>query len=184
MFEIKKSKIEGCIELFPKVFEDSRGRLVKVFHKTIFKSFGLESEFSEEYYSRSFKNVIRGLHFQIPPKDHEKVVYCIDGSVFDVVVDIRKGSPTYGKYDTFELNSRSANIVYIPKGLAHGFCSMSDSSTLVYKTSSTYDSECDAGILWNSMGINWPTSDPIISDRDKNFCEFNSYESPFFFNKS
>ena len=179
MFECKKSKIEGCVELFPSVFEDNRGSFVKVFHKNYFQNFGLESNFVEEYYSHSFKNVIRGLHFQMPPEDHSKVVYCLAGSAFDVVVDLRRGSPTYGKTATFELNSKTANMVYIPKGMAHGFCSTSESTTMVYKTSTVYDPGCDAGILWNSIGIVWPTLSPIMSERDKSFSDFQSFDSPF-----
>ena len=84
--------------------------------------------FQEDYYSKSLKGVIRGLHFQLPPQEHSKIVYCVNGSVFDVVVDLRVGSPTFGKYETFNLNSNDANMIYIPKGLAHGFCSLSESS--------------------------------------------------------
>ena len=179
MFECKKSIIDGCIEIFPKVFEDERGSFVKVFHKTNFENLNLEGDFAEEYYSRSFKNVIRGLHFQIPPADHTKLVYCIEGVAFDVVVDLRQGSPTYGQYETFTLDSKLANMVYIPKGMAHGFCSISDSSTLIYKTSTVYDPKCDTGVLWNSIGIPWPTLSPIMSERDKQFLEFKFFKSPF-----
>ena len=179
MFETRKSKIDGCLEILPRVFRDDRGIFVKVFHKNIFADLGLEYNFVEEYYSQSFKNVIRGLHFQVPPEDHVKLVYCIDGAAFDVVLDLRKGSPTYGKYDTFTLDSKHANMVYIPSGMAHGFCSISDSSTLVYKTSTVYDPECDSGILWNSVNITWPTLQPVMSERDKNFDDFLNFKSPF-----
>lgn len=179
MFECQKSKLKGCLEIFPKVFKDDRGSFVKVFHKPNFKSLDLEGNFVEEYYSRSFKNVIRGLHFQVPPADHTKLVYCIEGLVFDVVLDLRKDSPTYGQYATFTLDASLANMVYIPKGMAHGFCSISNSSTLVYKTSTIYESDYDKGILWNSLDIPWPTSSPIISERDRSFSEFNFFKSPF-----
>ena len=181
MFKIKRSKIDGCCELTPNIFEDNRGSFVKVFHDEAFADLGLENKFAEEYYSKSFKGVIRGLHFQVPPEDHVKLVYCISGSVFDVVVDLRVGSPTFGQYDTFNLCADDANMVYIPKGMAHGFCSLSESSTLVYKTSTTYNPTCDSGILWNSVDIDWPDKDPVLSNRDKNFCDFKSFKSPFFF---
>ena len=179
MFQIKKSKIDGCLEIFSRVQKDNRGSFVKVFHKPAFQKLGIESEFEEEYYSQSFKNVIRGLHFQLPPKDHDKIIFCINGSVLDVVVDLRKESPTYGKHHSFELNAKQANMIYIPKGMAHGFCSISESSTLVYKTSTVYDPKYDSGILWNSLDINWPTNDPIMSDRDKDFLDFSLFKSPF-----
>tara|TARA_Y100000590_G_scaffold460053_1_gene618522 strand:+ start:1240 stop:1782 length:543 start_codon:yes stop_codon:yes gene_type:complete len=179
MFKVNESKIQGCFELLPNIFQDSRGHFIKVFHKEVFKELGLENNFSEEYYSRSFKDVIRGLHFQVPPKEHAKLVYCTEGSVFDVVLDLRGGSATYGKYDTFNLNSIKSNLLYIPKGIAHGFCSTSEISTLVYKTTTVYDEDCDAGILWNSVGISWPTNKPILSKRDKSFPVLDSFKTPF-----
>ena len=179
MFEIKQSKIEGCFEITPKIFNDERGSFVKVFHNKAFNQAGLESNFVEEYYSKSLKGVIRGLHFQTPPEEHVKLVYCIEGSVFDVVVDLRLGSKTYGKFETFTLNSKDANMIYIPKGIAHGFCSLSELSTLIYKTSTVYSPSQDSGILWNSVGINWPSEVSIISNRDKGFVDFKSFDSPF-----
>lgn len=179
MFDIKRSKIDGCLELIPSIFEDHRGSFVKVFHQDAFASAGLENSFTEEYYSKSLKGVIRGLHFQIPPKDHVKVVYCVQGSVFDVVLDLRVGSPTFGEYEVFSLTAKDANMVYIPKGMAHGFCSLSEASILVYKTSTVYDANYDSGIRWDSAGIQWPTETPIVSDRDKQFPTFQSFKSPF-----
>tara|TARA_Y200000002_G_scaffold367831_1_gene360273 strand:- start:65 stop:619 length:555 start_codon:yes stop_codon:yes gene_type:complete len=179
MFEIKKTKISGCLELIPNIFDDKRGLFVKVFHQNAFASAGLETNFTEEYYSKSIKGVIRGLHFQIPPKDHVKVCYCVQGSVFDVVLDLRLGSPTFGEHEVFSLTAKDANMVYIPKGMAHGFCSLSESSILVYKTSTVYDANYDSGIRWDSAGIQWPTESPIMSDRDKEFIDFQSFKSPF-----
>ena len=132
MFNVKQSKIKGCLQLTPKIFNDERGSFIKVFHNEAFKSLELEENFLEEYYSKSHKGVIRGLHFQLPPHEHAKMVYCVNGSVFDVVVDHRVGSTTFGQCETFNLNSSDANMIYIPKGLAHGFCSLSESSTLIY----------------------------------------------------
>ena len=122
MFVLNKSKIAGCFELQPKVFEDVRGRFVKVFHEQAFAAQGLQTDFVEEYYSVSYKNVIRGMHFQLPPMDHVKMVYCVEGEVLDAVVDLRVGSLTYGQYALFELTAAKANSIYIPKGMAHGFC--------------------------------------------------------------
>ena len=179
MFALKPSNISGCFELQPKVFEDTRGRFVKVFHDLAFAEKSLETHFAEEYYSISIKNVIRGMHFQLPPRDHVKVVYCVQGEVMDVVVDLRIGSPTYGHYAAFELSAVKANSIYIPKGMAHGFCVLSELAIMVYKVSTVYSPEHDAGISWDSMGIPWPTMDANLSLRDQNFPKFAQFDSPF-----
>jgi len=182
--QIKLNKIPGCYEIIPKVFEDHRGRFVKTFHRDIFQSFGLETEFHEEYYSVSSQNVLRGLHFQRPPQDHVKLVYCLVGEVMDVVVDLRLGSPKYGKFEQFNLSATKANMVYIPSGLAHGFYVVSETATLMYKTSTVYSPNHDAGILWNSVGIPWPNLDPVLSERDQKWETFAAFKSPFQYHPS
>lgn len=179
MFELKPSKLAGCFELQPKVFDDVRGRFVKVFHEQAFAAQGLETNFAEEYYSVSHRNVVRGLHFQLPPMDHVKMVYCVQGEVLDAVVDLRVGSPTYGQYALFELNATKANSIYIPKGMAHGFCARSNQAIMVYKVSTIYSPAHDAGVLWNSVGIQWPTNEAILSARDNGFPSFDNFVSPF-----
>jgi dTDP-4-dehydrorhamnose 3,5-epimerase len=179
MFDLKPSKISGCFELQPKVFEDTRGRFVKVFHDKTFATQGLETNFSEEFYSVSHKNVIRGLHFQLPPMDGIKMVYCVAGKILDAVVDLRVGSPTYGQFELFKLSSTKANIVYIPKGVAHGFCVLSEQAILVYKVSTVYSPLHDSGVLWNSVGIPWPTTEAILSARDATFSRLDEFISPF-----
>ena len=179
MFEFKPSKINGCFELQPKAFEDNRGRFVKVFHEQAFAAQGLETDFAEEYYSVSHKDVIRGLHFQLPPMDHVKMVYCVEGGVLDAVVDLRVGSPTQGKYELFELSADKANTLYIPKGMAHGFCALSPKAIMVYKVSSVYSPAHDAGVRWNSAGIPWPTTAAVLSDRDATLPTLAQFESPF-----
>lgn len=179
MFNVKPSQIADCFELQPKIFEDVRGRFVKVFHKEYFAAHGLETNFVEEYYSLSYKNVVRGMHFQLPPADHVKMVYCVQGEVMDAVVDLRVGSPTYKKIALFELSAFKANSIYIPKGMAHGFCALSEQAIMVYKVSTMYSPSEDAGILWNSVGIQWPTTEGIISSRDQNFPTLDQFESPF-----
>lgn len=179
MLSLAKTGIGGCWEVQPRVFEDSRGSFVKVFNKDLFNSLGLETNFCEEYYSHSSKGVIRGLHFQTPPADHVKVVYCVQGTVFDVVLDLRVGSPTYGQSATFQLSAERGNFLYIPKGLAHGFCVTSNRATLVYKVSSGYSPAHDQGVLWSSLDIKWPCSKPIVSSRDSSFQPVSMFESPF-----
>lgn len=182
--KIISTKIPGCYEIFPVIHKDPRGVFVKTFHHQTFKEFGLNTVFREEYYSTSYKNVIRGLHFQLPPNDHIKLVYCTLGIVKDVVVDLRLNSPTYGNHVSINLSSEIGNMLYIPKGIAHGFCVLSKTSTLVYKTSAIYNSNMDTGIKWNSVKISWPNKNIIISERDKSFPTLKDFNSPFRFKKN
>lgn len=179
--DIRTTTIPECYEITPKVFQDARGKFIKTFHQHIFEDHQLDTNFSEEYYSVSCQNVLRGLHFQLPPMDHTKIVYCVLGEVIDVIVDLRVGSPTYGKYEMFELSADKANMIYIPNGLAHGFYVISQTAILIYKVSTVYDSELDAGIHWNSAGIPWPFQSPITSGRDEQLQSFSDFESPFIY---
>lgn len=121
MFSLNSASISGCYEIIPSVMVDSRGSFTKVFEFEAFFNLGLETSFTEEYYTTSYRNVIRGMHFQVPPNDHVKIVYCVYGDVFDVVLDLRNGSKTYGKVNTFNLSAKRGNYLYLPKGVAHGF---------------------------------------------------------------
>ena len=177
--EVNELNNSGCFELLPDIYNDNRGLFVKTFQKNIFRDFGLEFDFEEEYYSCSKKGVLRGLHFQLPPHEHSKLVYCIEGNVFDAVVDLRINSMTYGEYVTVELSAKKANMLYVPPGLAHGFYVLSKRATMVYKVSTVYSPKYDTGILWNSTGIPWPDKNPIISKRDSQFLKFEQFKSPF-----
>lgn len=180
---LKATKLAGYYEIENDKFIDHRGIFVKTFHEDVFKQYDLVTNFSEEYYSISKKNVIRGLHFQLPPTEHEKVVYCSAGEVMDVVVDLRKGSPTYGCFEIVMLSSDKANMLYIPKGLAHGFQVLSDIAIMMYKVTSIYSPEDDSGILWNSLDIPWDTKEIIMSERDKDFVKFDDFTTPFVFER-
>lgn len=179
VMQINKTRIPGCYEITPLIFKDERGIFVKTFHQEVFAQNRLETHYAEEYYSSSHQDVLRGLHFQIPPKDHTKLVYCIAGEVIDAVVDLRIGSPTYGEFETFKLNAEKGNMIYIPPGLAHGFYVVSQNAILLYKVTTVYSPEHDSGIHWNSVGIPWPGDDPIISKRDSEFVALSDYVSPF-----
>lgn len=179
MFALKETRISGCYQIQPRIFDDSRGRFIKVFNSEEFSKLNLETGFAEEYYSHSRRSVIRGMHFQAPPSDHVKLVYCVHGEVQDVVLDLRKGSPTYGQAAVIKLSAEQGNFVYIPKGLAHGFCATSEIATLVYKVSTVYDPQKDSGVLWNSFGCEWATSNPIVSERDTSFEPLGQFDSPF-----
>lgn len=182
--QIHATHIPGCFELELNVFQDQRGRFVKTFHQEIFASHQLETHFAEAYYSYSTKNVLRGLHFQIPPKDHTKMVHCAQGAIIDAVVDLRVGSPTYGEFEVFELTAEKGNLVYIPPGLAHGFYIASDTALVMYQVSTVYAPEHEGGLLWNSTGIPWPSSNPIISDKDQAWVTLAEFESPFVYQSS
>jgi dTDP-4-dehydrorhamnose 3,5-epimerase/CDP-3, 6-dideoxy-D-glycero-D-glycero-4-hexulose-5-epimerase len=165
--------IEGCM------FEDLRGLFLKTFNQSIFSDLGLETNYKERYYSKSHKEVIRGMHFQTPPCDHVKIVNVLQGKILDVVVDIRKDSPTYTKYFSIELNDNDGQFLYIPKGFAHGFKALTDNTIVEYNQTTEYNRECDCGIRWDSFGFDWHLSNPIISERDSAFCALNDYSSPF-----
>ena len=183
ILEKRETAIPGCFELVPRKTEDERGCFVKTFHRNDFESLGLETEWREEYYSVSRKGVLRGLHFQLPPHDHVKLVYCTSGEVLDAVVDLRVGSPMYGRHVLFQLNAPQANMIYIPRGCAHGFYTVSDTATMMYKVSTVYAPEADGGVLWNSLGIPWPDRNPVISKRDTEFAPFAEFKSLFQFQK-
>lgn len=178
--QIRETDIPGCFEIVPRLLTDERGSFVKTFHHDTFQQHGLETEWREEYYSVSRKGVLRGLHFQIPPHAHAKLVYCTAGRVLDAVLDLRIGSPAYQRHELFELDAETAHMLYLPKGVAHGFYTLSDSATMMYKVSTVYAPACDTGILWNSAGIPWPDKTPIVSARDKAFPVFADFRAnPF-----
>lgn len=160
-------------------FQDNRGGFRKIFNSELFKKYGLETEYKEFYYSVSHKNVIRGMHFQLPPFDHIKLVYVSKGCIKDVVVDLRKESPTYRQCFSIELNENVARYLYIPRGFAHGFLSLEEGSIVNYFQTSCYSKECDCGIAYDSIGFDWKVSDAEISDRDLNHVSLCDFISPF-----
>ena len=174
-----QTTIPGCFELQPNVFKDDRGRLVKTFHKDSFLALDLATDFTEEYYSISKKGVLRGLHFQVPPHDHVKCVTCLSGKIFDVVVDLRKQSPTYKHHFSIELNAEKGNMLYIPAGLAHGFYALTENTIFLNRTTTVYEPSCDTGIKWDSCGIEWPVSNPILSEKDQQMIPLDAFKSPF-----
>ncbi len=181
-FEFKKSPIEGLYEIFPKVFGDSRGYFFEVYNEEEFKKAGLSMEFVQDNQSASTKGVLRGLHFQtLHPQG--KLVRAVSGKVYDVAVDLRKDSKTFGKYYGVVLDSEQQNQFYIPKGFAHGFYVLSDTAVFAYKCTDFYHPEDEDGIMWNdeSLGIDW-TFDaetiPNLSKKDMEhpaFCHDKAY---------
>jgi len=173
--------LNGIKVLSPFVFEDSRGNFVKPYHEEQLTTLGIEFELKEEFYSTSCSGVLRGMHFQLPPHAHQKIIYCIAGEVEDVLLDLRKESATYGQSVSIRLSAENKHVVYVPKGFAHGFYSVKDNTCLVYKTDAVHAPEYDKGVLWNSFGHAWPSSEmePIISERDLGHKTFKVFKSPF-----
>lgn len=175
------SEIEGLLVIEPKVFADERGVFFETYSKRILKEAGLDVEFVQDNQSSSKKGVLRGLHFQNPPYAQGKLVRVLRGSVWDVAVDIRKGSPTYGRHYATELNDKNNLMFYIPPGFAHGFYALEDNSVFSYKCTNYYNKESEDGILWNDsiLKINWPDNQPILSDKDKLLKHFGEFSSMF-----
>ncbi len=179
MIEKTATNINGLFVLSNKIFSDKRGDFKKVFTASDFNTLNIDVEFKELYYSINKKNVIRGMHFQIPPEDHIKLVYCVQGSITDVCLDIRKNSKTYGSYFSIDLSGKSDTFLYIPQGIAHGFASREDNTIVHYAQTTCYSKEHDCGIHYNSFGYNWQIDNPIVSDRDRAFLPIDAYEDAY-----
>lgn len=177
--KILNTPIQDLKILEPKIFEDIRGQFVKTFTDEFFKLQGLDINIKETYYSISHKNVIRGMHFQIPPDEHIKLVYVPQGEIIDVVLDIRKNSPSYGKFFEIKLSAENRKVLIIPKGLAHGFKSLKNNTNVTYMQTSCYSPNNDKGINYNSFGFDWKCSNPKLSDRDLSFPSLNDFITPF-----
>lgn len=165
--KVKPTEIDVVYEIENNVFEDYRGQFVKPFNENVFKEHSLEVDFKENFYSISRRNVLRGMHYQLPPMDHDKLVYVVEGEILDVVVDVRKSSPTFGQSVAVQLNVTNGRSIYIGKGCAHGFLTLSEQAIVIYMTSSVHSPSHDTGIHWNSFGFDWGTNKPIVSVRDE-----------------
>jgi len=179
--EIEPTGIPGCHLLQARVLGDARGSFVKTVHTPRFEELGLRTDWREEYFTVSARGVVRGMHFQLPPAEHAKLVFCLTGEVLDVVLDLRCGSPTFGQAKGFTLSAENGRGLYLPVGCAHGFVSLSEASGMYYKVTSVHAPEQDAGIAWDSFGFDWPVSDPVLSDRDRRHPALADFESPFHF---
>lgn len=179
--EISESPLKGLFVIKPKVFEDARGYFFESYNTAVFEKMGLNLNFVQDNQSLSQKGVLRGLHFQNPPHAQGKLVRVITGSVFDVAVDIRKNSPTYGKYFGLELTEKNKWMMYIPEGFAHGFLTLEDNTIFSYKCTNYYNKPSEDCILWNddAIGINWNISNPLLSDKDKEGKRLKDFHSQF-----
>ena len=180
--EVKKTKINGVFLIKPQIFKDERGYFFESFNSKEFrKAIGLDVQFVQDNQSLSSKNVLRGLHFQHPPFAQAKLVSVIKGEVLDVVVDIRKGSDTYGEYIAEHLSEENHQQLYIPEGMAHGFLTLKDDTIFSYKCSNYYNKDSEDGIIWNdsNLKIDWNIKNPLVSEKDQLAQNFTSFVSPF-----
>ncbi|MBS1628891.1 MAG: dTDP-4-dehydrorhamnose 3,5-epimerase family protein [Bacteroidetes bacterium] len=160
-------------------FPDERGLFVKTFQETTLTEAGIHFTLKESYFSLSRKNVIRGMHFQLPPHQHAKIVFCPKGAILDVIVDLRKDSATFGQFHAEELSEANHRAYYIPEGFGHGFKALSDDAMTYYLVSSEYHRESDTGIRCDSFGFDWDCAEAIISVRDRSFPALKDFQSPF-----
>ncbi len=178
---IIKTNIEGLLIVEPRIFRDDRGYFFESYNEKTFKENGIASDFVQDNQSCSQKNVVRGLHFQKPPFAQAKLVRVIQGAVIDFAVDIRKGSPTYGKYESVLLTGDNFKQFYIPEGFAHGFVALEDNTIFAYKCSNFYNKESEGCIIYNDKDINvdWTIEKPIVSEKDLLGVKFSEFVTPF-----
>jgi len=183
-FQFTKLDIPQVILIKPKVFSDERGFFMETYKYGDFAEFGINEQFIQANHSKSGpKGVVRGLHFQKKPFEQAKLIRTIAGSIFDVAVDIRKKSPTYRKYVSIVLSAENREILYIPVGFAHGFCTLEKNTEIVYECSNVYSSEYDRGIIWDDKNINiqWPVEEAILSDKDQHWPTLREADNNFIY---
>lgn len=179
MFDFEPLPLPGAFLIRLPSFGDHRGSFVKTFQQSLIGQQQIAFRLAESYFSLSHKGVIRGMHFQTPPHQHAKIVFCPSGSILDVLLDLRRDSPTYGQYVATELSAENHLAYYIPEGLAHGFKALSEQAMTYYLVSSEHSREHDAGVRYDSFGFNWDCPLPVISARDLSFPGLEEFESPF-----
>jgi len=169
--KIIATALEGLLIIEPQVFEDHRGYFLEAHHQRRYENAGLDAVFVQDNLSFSKRKTLRGLHFQVS-RPQAKLVQAITGEVFDVAVDLRSDSATFGKWQGVQLSEKNKRQLFIPEGFAHGFCVLSESAHVGYKCSDYYDPGDESGILWSdpAIGIEWPVKDPILSERDRQFA--------------
>lgn len=182
--EIERAAISDVLIVHARKLGDARGFFSETFKASLFAEFGVEIAWAQDNHSRSTKKgVVRGLHFQAPPAAQAKLVRVVKGAIFDVAVDIRKGSPTYGAHVATELSDANWRQIFIPPGFAHGFCTLTKEAEVLYKTSAEYRPEAEGGLHWrdSALAIDWPVrkKKAVLSDRDRLWPRFDAFQSPF-----
>ncbi len=167
-FRFERLEIPEIVAIEAQRFEDNRGFFLETYQASAFAAHGIPLGFVQDNLSHSVHGVMRGLHFQKRPRAQAKLVMVLRGEIFDVAVDIRQGSPTYGRWVGVTLSAYPVRMVYVPAGFAHGFCVLSQEADVLYKVTDEYAPELDRGILWNDpdLGIRWPIANPVLSDKD------------------
>lgn len=180
-FSFRDTDVPGVMVVEPTVVEDARGFFMETLKRSELLAAGLEGDFVQENHSLSQRGVLRGLHFQNPPSAQAKLVRAVHGEVFDVAVDIRRGSPTFGAWTAITLSSASRLSIYIPPWCAHGFCVLSDTAEIIYKTSAEYAPALEGGVMWNDpdIGIDWPIASPTLSERDERWPRLKDCDTHF-----
>ena len=183
MMKVEQTELAGVVLLEPRRFGDSRGFFAETYNARAYRDAGIECEFVQDNHSLSDKvGTVRGLHFQRPPAAQAKLVRCGRGAIFDVAVDIRVGSPTYGKWVGYELSADNGLQLFIPAGFAHGFMTLKPGSEIVYKCSDYYAPETEGSVRWDDpeLGIEWPkTQEPVLSEKDAEAPYLSQIKSPF-----
>jgi dTDP-4-dehydrorhamnose 3,5-epimerase len=167
--KVSETELPGALILEPQVFGDIRGFFYESYNRATWRKLGIDAEFVQSNVSRSARGVLRGLHYQWP-QPQGKLVSVLEGEVYDVAVDIRRGSPTFGRSVGVMLTAENHRHFWVPEGFAHGFCVLSEYATFTYQCTALYDAGVDAGIRWNdaALNIDWPVSEPLLSDKDRN----------------
>ena len=180
--KIEKTTLEGAFLITLKVFDDERGFFAETYSKKQFIEMGIDADFVQDNHSMSVtRGVLRGLHFQSPPNAQAKLVRVTKGAAYDVIVDLRRDSKTFGKWEGFELTDNNHRMLFVPRGFAHGFCTLEDYTEFQYKCDNLYAPESEGAIIWNdpTLKIYWPIENPILSDKDAKAQEFKTFISPF-----
>jgi dTDP-4-dehydrorhamnose 3,5-epimerase len=180
--EISPRKLAGTYEIHLTPRRDERGYFMRTYDEAIFQQHGLTASWVQENQSYSTrKGVLRGLHFQTPPCAETKLVRVVIGAILDVFVDLRSNSASYGQWDGVELSAQNLIAVYVPKGFAHGYCTLTEETLVLYKVDSFYTPESEGGLQWNdpTLGIKWPTASPLVSPKDTKWPAFRDFFSPF-----
>lgn len=182
--EVSQTGIPGLVVVKPRVFGDHRGFFLETYSREAYARAGLDYDFVQDNHARSGpKGVLRGLHFQLPPATQAKLVWVTRGAVFDAVVDLRKGSPTYRKWYGIELSADNFLRLMVPRGFAHGYVTLTEDAEFMYKVDAPYTPAQDAGIAWNDpeIGVSWPVADPILSEKDAVQPRLADVGSPFIY---
>ena len=185
-FRFERLSIPDVILIEPKVHRDERGFFMEAYKQSAFVAAGIPQRFVQDNHSRSTRAVLRGLHYQRNPMAQGKLVRVLEGEIFDVAVDLRKGSPTYGRWAGMTLSSGNQRMLYVPDGFAHGFCVLSETADVLYKVTREYSAGHDAGILWNDpdIAIAWPIRDPIVSKKDADHPRLKETDTGFVYQET